>query len=49
MSVYKEVPDWWYLTIFGSLAQLSAHYQRDAPDRIVIFLSLHIRVRWYFS
>jgi len=21
MSVYKEVPDWWYLTIFGSLYQ----------------------------
>ena len=21
MSVYKEVPDWWYLTIFGSLCQ----------------------------
>ena len=24
MSVYKEVPDWWYLTIFGSLCQLLA-------------------------
>ena len=24
MSVYKEVPDWWYLTIFGPLTQLSA-------------------------
>ena len=23
MSVYKEVPDWWYLTIFGSLCQSS--------------------------
>jgi hypothetical protein len=23
MAVYKEVPDWWYLTIFGSLCQLS--------------------------
>jgi hypothetical protein len=22
MSAYKEVPDWWYLTIFGSLYQL---------------------------
>ena len=24
MSVYQEVPDWWYLTIFGPLTQLSA-------------------------
>jgi hypothetical protein len=23
MSVYKEVPDWWYLSIFGSLYLLS--------------------------
>ena len=22
MSVYKEVPDWWYLTIFGPSTQL---------------------------
>jgi len=22
MSVYKEVPDWWYLSIFGSLCRL---------------------------
>jgi hypothetical protein len=24
MSVYQEVPDWWYLTIFGPLTRLSA-------------------------
>ncbi len=23
VTVYKEVPDWWYLTTFGSLCQLS--------------------------
>jgi hypothetical protein len=26
MSVYKEVPDWWCLTIFGSCANLYAKY-----------------------
>ena len=26
MSVYKEVPNWWYLTIFGPSTQLSAQF-----------------------
>ena len=28
MAVYKEVPDWWYLTIFGSPCQLLAQITR---------------------
>ena len=47
MSVYKEVPNWWYLTLFGSLTKLSARFTTDPPDRTDIFPSLHVRVWCY--
>ena len=31
MSVYQEVPDWWYLTIFGLLTQISAQCAYQWP------------------
>jgi OPT oligopeptide transporter protein len=42
MSVYTEVPDWWYLTIFGSCAN---SYGRARECTNILF-SVHVRV-WY--
>ena len=49
MSVYKEVPNWWYLTIFSPLTKLSARFTSDSPDRTDIFSSLHVCVWCYFN
>jgi hypothetical protein len=45
MSMYQEIPDWWYLTIFGLLTQ----YQHDTPGSTDIIFSLHVRVRCCFN
>ena len=42
MSVYKEVPDWWYLTILGLLARSYC----KTRQRTNIFCSVHVHV-WY--
>ena len=49
MSIYKEVPNWWYLTIFSPLTQLSARFTTDSSGRTDIYSSLHVRVWCCFN